>query len=452
MSNDPFSDPADQKKYLKIALSGEGGVGKTRAALSFPKPCVVDTENGTEPYRKNYEFKKKFANRWRHLDALMTWLRGHPGVYETLIIDSGTVFYLDLIQDIVDFIKNKRGNEIMTPGDWGVQKRRWAAWMNQLVELPMHVILSFREKPEYEETTNKRGEEVRKKTGNYLPEWDKQTEHLFDLCFRCYTEEDKKNKTSKFLMACTKTRYDWMPKYSVHDVTKQRAFQTLFEPHVVQMLTAPDPPPPVHTEPLIIIDTEKTEAEKVQEAITTVAGAAKQDIVEAVEKIGEKKIAEATGNDLATAPGAPDDPPVNTTPNTPEMNCQELKRFFGTPPIEKDQPEATADDLKLLMERGAKMRWADDSKKCRKQGCSANGHIHPWFQPADAKSMIRCMYNVESSRDLRKPQVDFLYGEFAKVLAEQAFLDRDKENTVYIATPVGTTEEEVRRNVLTYTK
>jgi len=452
VSNDPFSDPADQKKYLKIALSGEGGVGKTRAALSFPKPCVVDTENGTEPYRKNYEFKKKFANRWRHLDSLMAWLRGHPGVYETLIVDSGTVFYLDLIQDIVDFIKNKRGNEIMTPGDWGVQKRRWAAWMNQLVELPMHVILSFREKPEYEETTNKRGEEVRKKTGNYLPEWDKQTEHLFDLCFRCYTEEDKKNKTSKFLMACTKTRYDWMPKYSVHDVTKQRAFQTLFEPHVVQMLTAPDPPPPVHTEPLIIIDTEKTEAEKVQEAITTVAGAAKQDIVEAVEKIGEKKIAEATGKDLATAPGAPDDPPVNTTPNTPEMNCQELKRFFGTPPIEKDQPEATADDLKLLMERGAKMRWADDSKKCRKQGCSANGHIHPWFQPADAKSMIRCMYNVESSRELRKPQVDFLYGEFAKVLAEQAFLDRDKENTVYIATPVGTTEEEVRRNVLTYTK
>jgi hypothetical protein len=421
VSADPFEDPIKQKKYLKIALFGKGGTGKTRFALSFPKVCIVDSEKGSQPYIGRYNFQVKVANRWRQLEPILAWIRAHPGVYETLVIDSATVFYLDLIQDIIDYIKNKRGNETMTRGDWGVEKRRFAAFLGMLTELPMNVILSFREKDEYLEATNKSGEEILKKTGEFLLDADKQTEYLFDIALRCFTEENKKTKESKFLVACAKTRYDWMPKYSVHDVTKKRAFKELFEPHVGEMLDAPDAPVVEPSEPILIVP-DSTDPAK-----------------EAVE--------------LATTPGAPEDSTKSTpTRGTPEENLAEIAKTFGVTKPTPDQPEATLEDIKVLMTRANEMRWPDDEHKCRRQSCSANGHIHPHFKGADAKSMIRSLYGVESSKELRKPQTEFLHEEFGKVLAGRAFLSRDGEGTVYVATPSGATEEEVRAKVLLYVK
>jgi len=445
---DPFEDPRKQKQYLKFSLSGGGGVGKTRFALSFPKVCIVDSDKGSQPYVGKYNFKSRFLNRWRQLDGILSWLRTNPGVYETLIIDSATVFYLDLIQDIVDFIRNKRGNEVMSTGDWGVQKRRWFAFLNQLIELPMHVGLLFREKAEYEDIINKRGEEVRKKTGEFLPEWDRQTEYLFDLAFRCYTEENKKDKTSKFLVQCTKSRFDWMPKYSVHDITMKRAFAALFEVHVSEMLDAPDAPPPSASEPLVVPDTDKTEVQKVQDAVRTVAKASEGELVDAVSDMASQadKVADAA---LATEPGAQDDPPL---PPDVQESVRDLQEMFGIVKPSPDQPEATLDDIKVMMTRAGDMTWPDDRVKCRRQGCATPGHVHAAFKSAEAKGMIRWMYGVESSKELRKPQVDFLYDEFGKVLAGRAFLARDENGNVYVATPMGSTEEEVKRNVLTYAK
>jgi hypothetical protein len=436
-SSDPFEDPVTHKQYLKIALSGEGGSGKTRTILSFPKPCVIDTEKGTLPYKGKYDFKVKVLNRWKQLDWILKWLRANPGIYETLAIDSATIFYLDLIQDIVDIIKNKYGREIMSPGDWQIQKRRWAAFLNQLVELPMHVILSFREKAEYEDTISKAGEEVRKKTGNFMPEADKQTEYLFDLGYRCHTESNKKDKTTKFLMTCTKTRFDWSPKYGIWDITKKRVFAEFFEPYAEKMLDAPDAPIVEPTEPILVVP-DPTPIEKTAEAIKQVAQADPETI-------------KAAADSLATPPGAPDDPPAPAEyPGTPEQSCADLKRFFGATPIEPDQPEATLEDIKVLMTRAGEMRWPDDGNKCRKQNCTANGHIHPFFNGKDGKSLIYSLYNVESTRELRKPQTEFLHLEFGKVLAGRAFLDRDGQGTVYVATPSGATEEEVKARILKY--
>jgi len=413
---DPFEDPVKHKKFLKVAVFGKGGTGKTRFALSFPNPCVIDTEKGTDPYKGIYTFKVKFANRWRQLESILHFCRTQT-TYETLIIDSATVFYADLIQEIVDYIKNKRGNETMTKGDWGIEKRRWAAFLNNLVELQMHVVLCFREKDEYEETTNRAGEETLKKTGNFFPEADKVTEYLFDLAFRCYTEENKKEKSSKFLITCTKTRYnEWMPKYSVHDVTRKRAFDTLFAPHVVEMLDAPAAPQ-ADPEPILIVPDGTVPPKETVEA---------------------------------APPGATADP--EPLPESVQENIDDIVKTFGVTKPLPDQPEATLEDIKVLMTRSGEMRWPDDAKKCRKQSCSANGHIHPYFKGAEAKSMIRSLYGVESSKELRKPQVEFLHEEFGKVLAGRAFLDRDGQGTVYIATPSGATEEEVRANVLLYTK
>jgi hypothetical protein len=443
-SQDPFEDPVVHKQYLKVALSGEGGSGKTRALLSFPKPCVIDTEKGTLPYRGKYDFKVKVLNRWRQLDGVLKWLRANPGVYETLAIDSATIFYLDLIQDIVDYIRNKRGNEIMSPGDWGIEKRRWAAFLNQLVELPMHVVLSFREKAEYEETLNKMGEEVRKKSGNFLAEADKQTEYIFDLGYRCHTELNKKDKTTKFLMTCTKTRFDWSPKYGTWDVTQKRVYQEFFAPHAEKMLDAPDAPIVEPSEPILIVP-DPTPVERTAAAIETVASADPETIKAAAESLSSSK---EDPNDPAMD-GLPDRLPP---PSTPEESIAELNAFFGVAKPDPEDPPATLEDIKVLMTKGNEMRWPDDDHKCRKQNCSANGHIHPHFKAADGKSLLRAAYGVESSKELRKPQIEFLHDLFGKVLAGKAYLTRDSGNTVYVANPAGETDEEVKKKVLEYAK
>ena len=425
MSSDPFGNPIKHKKYLKIAVFGKGGTGKTRLALSFPKCCVIDTEKGTDPYVGRYDFKPKFANRWRQLEPILLWLKANPNVYQTLVIDSMTVFYMDLIQDIIDYIKNKRGNEIMTNGDWGVEKRRFAAFLNMLTDLPMNVILSFREKDEYVEAVSKSGEDVRKKTGDFLIDADKQVDYLFDISLRCYTEENKKTKSSKFLVTCTKSRYDWLPKYSVHDITSKRAYPELFASHVDEMLDGKDAPESSTTE-TILVAPEQTTVEKTAEAIKTVAEADPETVKEAAESLGTSS-----------------DPEKSDTMGT-------LNQLFGVAKPDPSQPEAKLEDIKVLMTRANQMVWPDEGNKCRRQNCKMPKHIHQEFVTADGKSLIHSVYGVESSKELRKPQVDFLYKEFGKVLAGLAFLARDEQNSVFVATPIGTTEEEVRAGVLSW--
>jgi hypothetical protein len=149
---------------------------------------------------------------------------------------------------------------------------------------------------------------------------------------------------------------------------------------------------------------------------------------------------------------APSDPPSNPLPPpaTPEENIKDINRFFCGPPIDKSQPEATLEDIKVLMTKANNMSWPDDNQMCRRQNCSNNQHNHESFRTADGKSLIRAAYGVESSKDLRKPQIEFLHDLFGNVLAGRAYVARDPTGTVFIKNPTGDTEEEVRRKVLEY--
>jgi len=62
-----FTKAKKVKRYIKVALWGDKKSGKTRFGLSFPKPCVIDTERGTLLYADKYDFAVKDANRWAEL-------------------------------------------------------------------------------------------------------------------------------------------------------------------------------------------------------------------------------------------------------------------------------------------------------------------------------------------------------------------------------------------------
>lgn len=76
---------------LRIAIYGEGGVGKTTFALSFPKPLVIDTDGGLEGDAVvNISGDEWRPEKWRDLNALYFWLKDQVDKkgYQTIVLDS----------------------------------------------------------------------------------------------------------------------------------------------------------------------------------------------------------------------------------------------------------------------------------------------------------------------------------------------------------------------------
>ncbi len=359
-----FEKAIKTKTYLKIAAFGDGGTGKTKLILSFPNVYLADTEHGSDPYREKYNFNVKHISRWKELGGLLDWLEKKPPENATFAIDSLTVFYMDLVNDMVEYVKNRRGHEILSQSEWGIIKRRWAAFLRRLIHLPLHVILSMREKEEFEETTNRQGDDVRRKTGNYLMDADKQTKYIFDLVLRCFTEENVKKKESTFFIRVGKTRYDWMPKYSVHNVTRQFVYKQLFKPYI-GVMDGPTPAAPI--------------PERIEVPPPGTEGDDKP-------KEGVRSVAETVG------------------------------KLFQKFTLEPNAPDATGEDIKVLMTRAGKTLWPNGSK----------------FASKDGKAMLKAMFNVESTKDLKKPQVDLLYAQLGEVLAGRAVLARDEKGNPFV--------------------
>ncbi len=360
-----FEKATNTKTFFKIAVFGDGGTGKTKFILSFPNVHLADTEHGSDPYRKKYNFNVKHISRWKELGKLLDWLEKNPPKNATFAIDSLPVFYMDLVNDMVEYVKNKRGHEILSQSEWGIIKRRWAGFLRRLIHLPMHVILSMREKEEFEETTNRSGDDVRRKTGNYLMDADKQTKYIFDLVVRCFTEENVKKKESTFFFRVGKTRYDWMPKYTVHNVTKQFVYKKFFKPYVGEF-DGPAPAPPT------------------PERIDTPPPGSKEAVEDAPK--GAAQVADT------------------------------VNKLFQKFVVDPKSPAASGEDIKVLMTRAGKTTWPDGSK----------------FATKDGKAMLKSLFDVASTKDLKKSQVDFFYAQLGEVMAGRATLARDEKGNPFI--------------------
>jgi hypothetical protein len=398
-----FEDPRSVKKYFKVAIQGGKKVGKTRAALSFPNPLVVDGEHGTDPYRKKYEYKVRHTNTWTGLGEEVNALAARPIVGATLIIDPITVFYKALIDGLVQEVKKKRGHEIMSQSEWGIEGRRWFAFLNMLVALPMHVVLVTREKEEYVESVNHRGEEVRRKTGQFLMECDKQTEYLFDFILRIRAEGDRKKKERRHILSVEGTRYDSvLPLYSEYDITGKRVFAELFEPHLAELLDADEEPvAEPNSEPFVIVD----ESQK-----TATAAASNPSSSSAL-----------ADNPSDPATEAASEPLERDNRGTVDRVGEALDKFTG--PGDQDAPLATLEDIKLLMTRCGELTWPDGSS----------------FKSSDGKTLLKALYKIESTKELKKYQCEFLEREFAEVLAGRAVLERDETGTPFVRRLSGVT-------------
>ena len=146
---------------LKIMVWGESGSGKSRFALSSPKPIVIDLEGSTRLYAEQFDFYKAEVDKANTLasnpatltvNLLKEIIEGQYPDRKTLVVDPLTDL-LDCIEDIsarkYEEMIGKKVSDLNA-----VQKTKWYAYrretvrnvLNQLKDIPMNLILVARAK------------------------------------------------------------------------------------------------------------------------------------------------------------------------------------------------------------------------------------------------------------------------------------------------------------------
>lgn len=165
--------PAMIESRLKALFYGNAGVGKTMAAIQFPKPYIIDTEGSTNKpqYVKAIDKVDGAVLMTVDFDEMVNEVREllttkHD--YKTLVIDSLTLLYNDLL----DKAERKVGTDFGR--HYGEANKRMKQLLNLLFRLDMNVIITSHSKNEYGQNLAILGQTF---------DCYKKLDYLFDLVF-----------------------------------------------------------------------------------------------------------------------------------------------------------------------------------------------------------------------------------------------------------------------------
>lgn len=165
--------PEAIQKRLKALFYGGAGVGKTTAAISFPKPYLIDTEKGAENSQYTSLLQKSggvvfqttdFDELVKEIKLLMT----EKHEYMTLIIDPLTTLYNDLL----DKSAVKNGTDFGR--HYSEANKRIKHLLSLLLRIDMNVIITSHAKNEYGQNMAVLGQTF---------DCYKKLDYLFDLVF-----------------------------------------------------------------------------------------------------------------------------------------------------------------------------------------------------------------------------------------------------------------------------
>lgn len=151
--------------HLKVMVWGEPGAGKTRLALSFPSPLLIDLEKGSRLYADQFDFlvAEPAPNLPTHglVKAIVDeFEQGEYPTVGTLVIDPITD-YLDALEAVL--IKHEEKNGVNLANLKGPQKAQVYARikdgirerLNKLLSLPCHIVFVARAKNQWEQSDGK---------------------------------------------------------------------------------------------------------------------------------------------------------------------------------------------------------------------------------------------------------------------------------------------------------
>ncbi len=188
-------------RQIKLLVYGGAGTGKTWFAIHAPSPLIIDTESSTDPYRGQPDLPpftvaknarpSEIAATLEQFASLGYIPNGRDRLQpETLVIDSFTILWL-VAQEAGQKIaegrarKNNRPTEAarLAFGDWSLIKRPIQRLYTQLLNLPVHVIVTARQKDIYDDTTSEP-----RKVGE-APDIERNAVYNFDLVLKLEVDE-----------------------------------------------------------------------------------------------------------------------------------------------------------------------------------------------------------------------------------------------------------------------
>lgn len=165
--------PEAIEKRLKALFYGSAGVGKTTAAIQFPKPYLIDTEKGAEndQYTKLLQKAGGVIFQTSDFDEVVNEvmaLLAEKHEYKTLIIDPLTTLYNDLL----DKSALKNGTDFGR--HYSEANKKVNHLINLLLRLDMNVIITSHAKQIYGDNLAVLGNTF---------DCYKKLDYLFDLVF-----------------------------------------------------------------------------------------------------------------------------------------------------------------------------------------------------------------------------------------------------------------------------
>lgn len=109
LRHEPRPITMDEQK-MRLLVYGEPGVGKTTLGLSFPRPFVVNTDDGLISGAiqglggTHYE-----PEGWKEFEAIYWWAKEHINEFDTVVFDSITTIQRLLIDELVEATVDKKG-------------------------------------------------------------------------------------------------------------------------------------------------------------------------------------------------------------------------------------------------------------------------------------------------------------------------------------------------------
>lgn len=221
--------PETVQKRLKALFFGAAGVGKTTAAIQFPKPYLIDTEKGAENEQYVNLLNKSggvvfqtsdFNEMLDEIKALLT----EKHAYKTLIIDPLTTVYNDLLDKAAKKVGTEFGRH------YGEANKEMKHLLNLLLRLDMNVIITSHAKNEYGEGLIVLGQTF---------DCYKKLDYLFDLVF----EIQKRGKQRIGIVK--KTRIEGFPDgeqfpFSYDDIANKYGREVLERDAVAETLATPE--------------------------------------------------------------------------------------------------------------------------------------------------------------------------------------------------------------------
>jgi hypothetical protein len=216
--------PEAVTKRLKLFMFGPAGVGKTTAAIQFPKSYIIDCEKGAENYDQLITDSGSAVFQTTDIHEVIAEVKSlltEKHDYRTLVIDPITTVYNDLLEKCETKVGTDFGRH------YGAANKEMKRLANLIMALDMNVVITAHAKTEY-------GDNL-KKLGYTFDGW-RQLDYWFDLV----VELGKKGK--KRYAKVVKTRVASFPDDDVfewsYDAILQRYDAQMIEKEATAMRLA----------------------------------------------------------------------------------------------------------------------------------------------------------------------------------------------------------------------